>query len=335
MRLAQPEYFILFIFIAALFVWMWKMKQKHYPSLQMSQTSWFKYVGTSGKVKFKNLPEFFKYGALAFIVFALIRPQEVNTKIKRTLDGIDIMIVFDISDSMLIEDMQPTNRIESAKKIIKAFIQKRISDRIGLVVFSGESYTRVPPTLDYPLLLKNLEGVETMRQIKMGTAIGVALANAVARLRDSTAKSKVVVLLTDGENNSGLIDPETTALEIAKNFGVRIYTIGIGKNGDSQLPIYIQGHNGATIKRYQPIHSTINEDLLKKMAKESGGQYYRAENTPTLEKVFISIDRLEKSKVDITQYNRYGELFQHFILAAFLFLFLGTLLEKTWLRRQP
>src|SRR5262249_32216463 len=153
---------------------------------------------------------------------AIARPQRADTKLKRDVEGIDIVIVQDISDSMLIEDMQPENRMVSTKKTIKEFIEGRASDRIGLIVFSGEAYTRVPLTLDYPLLLKSLAEVTTSRNIKMGTAIGVGLATGVARLKESTAKSRVIVLLTDGENNSGTIDPDT-AIEIAKGYGIRVY----------------------------------------------------------------------------------------------------------------
>ena len=244
------------------------------------------------------------------------------------------MVALDISDSMLIEDMRPTNRLESSKKVIHNFVIQRISDRIGLVVFSGESYTRVPLSLDYPVLLNNLKQVKTSRNIKMGTAIGVALANSVARLRESEAKSRVVILLTDGENNSGTIDP-VTALEIAKGYGIRIYTIGVGRDGQAQLPIFSKDLFGRKVKRYQPIHSKVNVPLLKKLARETRGKFYRATDTNTLEKVFGDINQLEKSKVEIHQYTKYGELFPPWLQGAFFLYLLGMVLSVGWLRRGP
>src|SRR5690606_20888956 len=222
-----------------------------------------------------EVPFALKILALIFVVVALARPQEASTQIKKNVEGIDIVIALDISDSMLIEDMKPVNRLEASKKTIAEFIKGRTSDRIGLVVFSGEAYTRVPLTLDYKLLLENLSEVKTTRNIKMGTAIGVALANAVGRLKESTAKSRIIIFMTDGENNSGTIDPET-ALDIAKGYGVKIYSIGIGRDGQAQLPVIMEDAFGRKIKRYRPMHSQINEDLLSRFATETGGKFWRA-----------------------------------------------------------
>jgi Ca-activated chloride channel family protein len=271
---------------------------------------------------------------LILATLALARPQQANEKIKKNVEGIDIVMALDISDSMLIEDMQPVNRLESAKKTIKEFVEGRTSDKIGLVVFSGESYTRVPPTLDYKVLLSSLKAGQTTRKVKMGTAIGVALANSVARLRDSKAKSRVIVLLTDGENNAGTIDP-LTALEIAKGYSIRVYTIGVGKDGDAQLPVYETDVMGQKIKRYQPIHSTINDALLGQLAKETGGKYYRATTTGGLKEVFNSIDKLEKSKIDVNRFTRYSELFPPYLAWALALLLSGYVLGRTVLRRGP
>ena len=235
---------------------------------------------------------------------------------------------------MLIEDMRPENRLEASKKTIRDFIEGRNSDRIGLLVFSGESYTRVPLTLDYPLLKESLAAVETSRNIKMGTAIGVALANAVGRLKDSTAKSRVVIFLTDGENNSGTIDPET-ALDIAKGYNVRIYTIGMGKDGQAQLPVFIEDARGRKIKRYRPIHSKVNEELLSRLAQETGGQYFRATTTRGLESVFSEIDRMEKTKIEVNEYTKYAELFPPYLKWSMFLFFLSVLLGRTYLRRGP
>ena len=308
--------FFLVVPLAALIVLAWYKKRERRPSIQFSTLRVIKQISPGLRARFKWFPMFLKVAAIVLAIVALARPQRADTKIKRNVEGIDIMVALDISDSMLIEDMKPTNRLESSKKVINDFVSQRISDRIGLVVFSGESYTRVPLSLDYPILLNNLRNVKTSRNIKMGTAIGVALANAVARLRESEAKSRIVILLTDGENNSGTIDP-VTALDIAKGYGIRIYTIGVGRDGQAQLPIFNKDLFGRTVKRYQPIHSKVNVELLKKLASETGGKFYRATNTNTLERVFGDINQLEKSKVDVSQYTKYAELFPPWLQAAF------------------
>ncbi len=236
----------------------------------------------------------------------------------------------------MIEDMKPLNRLESAKETIHKFVEKRSSDRIGLVVFAGESFTMVPPTLDYQMLLDRVKAITTAASahIKDGTAIGVALANAAGRLRDSQAKNRIIIFMTDGENNSGTIDPET-GLEIAKGYGLKIYSIGIGKDGPTRIPIYQRDFFGNTVKTYQPFDSTVNEDLLGKMAHDTGGKYYRASREDSLSGIFEDIDHLEKTKVDINKFTRYTELFQGY-LAWTLFLYLaGALIGVTWLRRNP
>lgn len=324
--------FLLLIPLVVLWVWRQFGGKRFHGSLRYSYGTPFKEVRKTLRAQLAWLPLALKLVALVFAIVALARPQKADTRLKRNVEGIDIVVALDISDSMLIEDMQPENRMESAKKIIKEFIEGRVSDRIGLVVFSGESYTRVPPTLDYPLLQKTLKEVQTSRYIKMGTAIGVALANSVARLKDSEAKSRVVILLTDGENNSGTIDPDT-ALEIAKGYDIRIYTIGVGRDGQAQLPIYFDDGQGNKIKRYRPIHSKVNEELLTKMAKETGGQFYRATTTDGLKDVFNRIDRLEKTKVEVSEYTKYEELYPPYLLTAFWFYALSVLLGHTWLRR--
>ncbi|MCB0378120.1 MAG: VWA domain-containing protein [Bdellovibrionales bacterium] len=322
--------FLVFLLAAAI-LHVIRRKQR-YGALPLSTLSIAKEVSRSPRTYLKSLPEILKYIGLILAVLALARPQKTDEKIQRNVEGIDIMMALDISHSMLIEDMKPENRLESAKKTIREFIEKRISDRIGLVVFSGESYTRVPLTLDYKILKQNLKEVETSTNIKMGTAIGVALGNAVSRLNESTAKSRVVILLTDGENNTGLIDPQT-ALKIAKGYGVRIYTIGVGRDGQAQLPIYSTDVFGRKVKRYQPIHSKVNVDLLEQLAKETGGKFYRATNTNSLEGVFTDIDQLEKTKIEENKYTKYTELFYSFLFWGFIFYILGIFLQTTILRR--
>ena len=324
-------FFLLLLLGLALLVEFLKAKTR-YGALPLSTLPIVESLSPSVRARLKSLPQFLKYGGLILVVVALARPQKTDEKIRRNVDGIDIILALDISHSMLIEDMEPQNRLESAKKTIREFVEKRVSDRIGMVVFSGESYTRVPLTLDYALLKDNLKEVKTSRNIKMGTAIGVALGNAVSRLNESKAKSRVVILLTDGENNTGLIDPQT-ALKIAKDDGVRIYTIGVGRDGQAQLPIEARDVFGRKVKRYQPIHSKVNETLLTQLAKETGGQFYRATNTKSLEGVFADIDRLEKTKIEENRYTKYTELYHRYLLWGVILYALGVFLQWTLLKR--
>ncbi|MDZ4661844.1 MAG: VWA domain-containing protein [Pseudomonadota bacterium] len=302
-------------------------------TLQFSSMKNLSGLAPSWRAQFFNFPGFIKIVALFVAILALARPQSANEKIRRDVEGVDIMIALDISDSMLIEDMQPINRMESSKKKILDFIKQRVSDRIGIVVFSGESYSRVPLTLDYKILRESVEQIKPSRNIKMGTAIGVALANAVARLKDSTAKTRIVILMTDGENNSGTIDP-LTAMQIAKGFGIRVYTIGMGKDGDAQLPIITKGPDGREQKRYQPIHSTVNDKLLTQLAEETGGKYFRAITTKALEGVFGEINKLEKTKIEVSRYTKYAELFPGYLWWAILLYLFAMTMGFTVFRRS-
>jgi Ca-activated chloride channel family protein len=330
----SPQAFLGFFVLAgfvALFFW---RRRKLHPSLQFTSLQVIKEVSRSGRMYSTWVPDFLKFLAIGFAILALARPQSVDTHIRRNVEGIDIMVVLDISDSMLIEDMMPENRLESSKAMIQKFVEGRSSDRIGLIIFSGESYTRVPLTLDYPLLLQSVRDIEITRNIKMGTAIGVALANAVARIKDSTAKTRVIIFLTDGENNTGTIDP-ITALEIAKGFKIRVYSIGMGKDGESQLPVYFEDSFGRKVKRYRPIHSDINVELLQRMADETGGKFWRATSGEALENAFREIDSLEKSKIEVNQFSKYTELFYPYLQVAIFCYALALLLSRTWLRRNP
>lgn len=312
---------------------LWRSRQAH-ATLRFSGLQYIRGVHRGIRASLIELPRLLKLLSIIFLVVAIARPQQANTKIKRNIEGIDIVIVLDISDSMLIEDMQPTNRIEASKLIMHDFIKGRVSDRIGLVVFSGEAYTRVPLTLDYDLLLNNLKQVTISRNIKMGTAIGVALANAAGRLKESTAKSRVIIFMTDGENNSGTIDPET-ALSIAKGYGFKIYSIGMGRDGQAQLPVFLTDPSGRTIKQYRPIHSKINEELLTKFATETGGKFWRASTGNALREAFNEIDALEKTKIATDKFTRYSELFQNYLVWAIALYVVGLMLGQTILRRSP
>ncbi len=312
---------------------LWYRRSKN-ASLQFSRLRELMVVPPGMGARLTELPSLLKVAALGAAVLALARPQSPSTQVRRSVQGIDIMICLDVSDSMRIEDMQPVNRVESAKKWISEFIKGRSSDRIGLIIFSGESYTRVPLTLDYPLLLQSVKDIKLSRTLKPGTAIGVGLANAVARLKDSTAKSRVIIFLTDGENNSGTIDPDT-ALQVAKGYGIKIFSVGMGRDGESQLPVYVTDAFGHTIKEYRPIHSDINVALLKRFASETGGKFYRATEGTQLRDVFTDIDRLVKTKISTDKFTRYTELFQKQLGFAMVLYVAAIILGQTVLRRGP
>jgi Ca-activated chloride channel family protein len=331
---ATPLAFLILIPLVAVLIWMWWARRRRTATVQFSSLSGFLKVHRGYRARWQWLPTAIKALAILLAIVALARPQKADTKIKRNVEGIDIMLVFDISDSMLIEDMDPVNRIESAKDTMAKFIKQRVSDRIGLVVFAGESYTRVPMTLDYPLLLQNLKEVETAHNMKMGTAIGVGLANGIARIKDSTAKSRVIVLMTDGENNTGVIDPDT-AIEMAKGYGIKIYSVGLGRDGESQLPVVMEDVFGRKVKRYRPIHSDVNMELLERMAKETGGKSWRATNGDALRGVFKEINSLERTAIETSQFTRYAELFPPWLKWSVVFYFFAVFLGATVLRKGP
>ncbi len=336
MTIHSPLAFWLIVPLVAIVIWVLFRKKTKTPTLQFGSVQVLKTVTPSLRTRLLNIPLILKALGVALAIFALARPQEMNTKIKKNVEGIDIVIALDISDSMLIEDMKPLNRLEAAKETIKQFISGRSSDRIGLVIFAGESFTLVPPTLDYQLILSRVDEITTAAsaRIKDGTALGVALANAAGRLKDSQAKSRVVIFMTDGENNSGTIDPET-GLEIAKGYGIKIYSIGIGKDGPTRIPIYTRDIFGQKIKTYQPFDSTVNEDLLGRMASQTGGKYYRASKEDSLKGVFKDIDSLEKTKIDVNKFTNYTEKYPGYLVAGIILYLLGLLLGRTWLRRVP
>lgn len=336
MSLANSEALLVLFVVVGLFALNFFLKKQKRPTLQLSQLKILKQISNPWNVRLLYLLDLVKIVSLAFIIFALARPQESSTKVKKNIEGIDIVIALDVSDSMLIEDMKPSNRLESAKETIRKFIEKRSSDRIGLLVFAGEAFTLVPPTLDYQLLLSRIETIKTARdaKIKDGTAIGVAIASAAGRLKDSQAKTRIMIFMTDGENNSGTIDPET-GLEIAKGYGIKVYSIGIGKDGPTKLPIYQRDVFGQTVKTYVPFESTVNEDLLSRMAKDTNGKYFRANKENSLGSVFSEIDQLEKTKIDVNKYTQYTELFPPYLLIGIFLYLISYLLNKTILRRSP
>ncbi|MFN3454565.1 MAG: VWA domain-containing protein [Pseudobdellovibrio sp.] len=332
---ANPLAFLLFIFLPFLYLF-YRKKQNNKATFQISSVTLFKAWRGRGKVGLVKANDVVLFLSLCFFILALARPQTRDEKVKRTLDGLDIVVVLDVSDSMLIEDMKPLNRLESAKETIENFIKKRSSDRIGVVIFAGEAFTLVPPTLDYQLITERVSQIKTAAEarIKDGTAIGVAVAAGAARLKDSQAKTRVMIFLTDGENNSGTIDPET-GLEIAKGYGIKIYSIGIGRSGPTKLPIYTQDMFGNKVKRYQPFESTVNDELLQLMAKETNGKYFRATQEDSLQGVFDEINKLETTKIEDQKFVRYNEHFEFLLIWAITLLLINRLLSYTYLRRGP
>lgn len=336
MQWKDSVYLWLVVPLVAAVVWTYLKQRDKNSSFKFSTVNILRTGTKSLKVLFHRLPFFLKMASLIFVIVALCRPQTADIKIKTNVEGIDIVIAFDISDSMLIEDMKPLNRLEAAKERIQEFVRNRTTDKIGIVIFAGEAFTLVPPTLDYELILSRIGEITTAQdaRIKEGTALGVGLANAVSRLKDSQAKTRVVIFMTDGENNSGTIDPET-GLELAKGYGIKIYSIGLGKDGPTRIPIYVRDFMGNKMKTYQPFESTVNEELLSKMASETGGKYFRATKEDSLKGVFDEINKLEKTKTDVNKYTKYTEQFPTYLLIAIALYLAAWLLQSTWLRRVP
>lgn len=332
----QPWAFFLLLAWAYLAYALLFKKDKKQAYLKMSTLKNFDGWKNRGRVFFLKVNSGILLLSALLLIVALARPQRADSQVKRTLEGLDIVLVLDISDSMLIEDMRPLNRLESAKETIANFIKQRQSDRIGVVIFAGEAFTLVPPTLDYQLVLDRVSQITTaqMAHIKDGTAIGVGMASGAARLKDSQAKSRVMIFMTDGENNSGTIDPET-GLEIAKGYGIKIYTIGIGRSGPTKLPVYTQDMFGNRHKTYQPFESTVNDELLTKMAQETGGKYFRATKEDSLKGVFNEINKLETTKIEDNKYTRYEEYFPLFLAAGLALFILSRLLSMTVLKVVP
>ncbi len=318
-------YFILVLLILiAWYIWQGRKKQAAitYSSLKM-----FEKIPATFKERFRHLPFALRMLALIFLIIALARPQNFSAGQSVNAEGIDIAMVLDISGSMLAEDFKP-NRLEAAKNVIDNFVSARTTDRIGLVIFSREAFTQCPLTIDYSVL-RNLLGDIRTGMIEDGTAIGNGIANGINRLKDSDAESRVIILLTDGVNNAGEVDP-ISAAEIASTFGIRIYTIGVGTRG--QAPYPVQTPFGT---RYQMVPVEIDEVILKKIADITGGEYFRATNNRALEEIYNKIDKMEKTKIEITSYRNAKELFAGWLGVGFILLLLELLASKTILRKLP
>jgi Ca-activated chloride channel family protein len=302
--------------------------RKKQASLQFSSSQAFNSPKTTTyKVYLRHLPYVLRMVAVAFLIVVLARPQSTNNWQNSTTEGIDIMLAIDISSSMLALDLNP-NRLEAAKNVAAAFINGRPNDNIGLVVFSAESFTQCPLTTDHAILLNLFKDIQS-GMIEDGTAIGLGLANAVSRIKDSQAKSKVIILLTDGSNNRGEIAP-VTAAEIAKTFGIRVYTIGVGTKGEARHP-----YKTAFGIQYVNIPVDIDEPTLKQIASTTGGQYFRATDNASLKSIYTEIDQLEKTKINVQEYSKKQEEYKNIALAVFALLLLELLLRYTLFKKIP
>ena len=324
---ASTEYFYLLLLIPPIIVWYVLRFRKSQPSLRVSSTSPFAKVSRGSKTWLYHGLFALRMVAMVLLIIALARPQSTSNHHDISVEGIDIIMAMDISGSMLAQDFTP-NRIEAAKEVGIDFINGRPNDRIGLVVFSGESFTQCPLTTDH-VVLTNLYKELQSGMIEDGTALGDGLATAVNRLKESKAISKVIILLTDGVNNMGSVDP-VSAAEIAKLYGVRVYTIGVGTQGYAPIPV--QTPFGTQI---QNMEVQIDEPLLKRIADMTGAKYFRAVNKDALANIYSEIDRMEKSKVDVTEFRKKSEEFMPWALAGLILLITELLLRYSVFRRLP
>ncbi len=329
---ANPEFLYLLIISPLMIVWYILRKRRQSPTISVSSTDGFKAASATFRQRLRHLLPVFRALAAALFIIVLARPQTSSTNKSVKTEGIDIVIALDVSTSMLAEDFKP-NRIEAAKKYAREFIEERQNDRIGLVVFSGESFTQCPVTIDHNVL-KNLFGSVKSGMIEDGTAIGMGLATAVNRLKETESKSKVVILLTDGVNNTGFIAPQTAA-DIASTYGIRVYTIGIGSKGKAPFPFKMRTWSGKVVTRYQNVDVKIDEEILKSIANTTNGKYFRATNNKALRNIYQEIDKLEKTKIDVSYYSRFDEKFLPFAIAGAILFLLEILLRYTVFRSLP
>lgn len=324
---ANPHYFFLFVLFIPLITWYVLKNKKAQASLQISSFKNFGNIGKSYKYYLRHLVFALRMLALAMLILVLARPQSTNSWSNSTTEGIDIVLSVDLSGSMMAEDLKP-NRLGAAIDVATEFISGRANDKVGLVVFSGESFTQCPLTTDKAVLINLFKDVPSI-ELEDGTAIGMGLATAVARIKDSETKSKVIILLTDGENNAGEIAPETAA-ELAKSFGIRVYTIGVGTRGTAPVPI-----RTSFGVQYRQAEVNIDEPLLQRIAENTGGMYFRATDNNSLRQIYQEIDKLEKTKIDVKEFSKKTEEYFLFAVLALLFVAMEILLKYTILRTLP
>ena len=332
MEFANKEYLFLLLLVIPYLLWYLMYRKKSEPTMRVADTFAYRFAPKSWKVRLMPLQMLLRVVAFVMLVIVLVRPQTQNSWKNKTVEGIDIMLAIDVSTSMLAEDLKP-NRLEAAKQVAAEFISGRPDDNIGLTIFAGEAFTQCPMTTDHSSLLNLLQNVRTdiaaRGLIQDGTAIGMGLASAVSRLKDSKAKSKVVILLTDGSNNMGDLSPMTSA-EIAKSLGIRVYTIGVGTNKVAPYPMPVAGG-----VQYVNVPVEIDTRTLSDIAATTNADFYRATNTGELHEIYKEIDKLEKSKLSVTQFSKRYDAYQPFAAAAALALLLELLLRITVFRRIP
>ncbi len=332
MEFASKEYFLLLLLLIPYLLWYFLYSKKSEPTMKLSDTYAYRFAPKSWRIRLINLPMVLRCLTFVVVVIVLARPQTHTSWGNKSVEGIDIMLAMDVSTSMLAEDLRP-NRMEAAKDVAAEFIAGRPNDNIGLTIFAGEAFTQCPMTTDHASLLNLLHSVRTdiaaRGLINDGTAIGMGLANAVSRLKESKAKSKVVILLTDGSNNTGDLSPMTAA-QIAKSLGIRVYTIGVGTNKVARYPMPVAGG-----VQYVNIPVEIDTKTLSDIAAATQGNFYRATNNQQLKQIYKDIDKLDKSKMDVKKFSKRYEAYQPFALAAILLLLLEILLRTTVFRRIP
>lgn len=324
----NPEFLWLFLVLPIAIGWLFYKRNQLSATVKMSSLEPFKQNRTF-LAKAKPFLYVLRILALSSIIIALARPRSVDVTSKsKTTKGIDIVMAIDVSSSMLANDLKP-NRLEALKKVASTFVQDRINDRIGLVVYAGESYTRTPVTSDKTIILQSLKTTEYDDSIIAdGTGIGVGLATAINRIKDSKAKSRIIILLTDGVNNSGTIDPRT-ASEIAKEYGIKVYTIGIGTNGQAMFPV-AKDANGKLVFRMMPVE--IDEKLMKEIAKATDAKYFRATSNKKLQAIYDEINKLETTEIQEKKFYNYDEKYKPFVLIAFVLLGVEVLLRNSVFR---
>ena len=317
----NPEFLWLLLLLPVIIFFMYYFRFKKVSNLKISSFDNFK--TKSFKSKLYPLLNTLRIVSIALVIIALSRPQEIsNSSRTKTSSGIDIVIAVDISSSMLAQDLKP-NRLEALKSVASEFINDRINDRIGLVIYAGESYTKTPVTSDKEVVINSLTEISFDGIIDDGTAIGMGLATSVNRLKDSKAKSKVIILLTDGVNNSGFIDPSTAA-DLASTYGIKTYTIGLGTNGNARAPVALNP-NGSF--RFGITKVEIDEDLLNEVADKTGGKYFRSTDNRKLEEIYEEINKLEKTGVEEIKYSDIDEKYRPFALLAFVLISLELFLK--------
>ena len=327
-RFYYPYALFLFIFLPFVILYRNNFFNKRKSKVKYSSVQHIKKMKPSLKIILRPMLFYLRLIFLAAIIIAIARPQAGRSEKIIETQGVDIILVVDVSTSMQAEDFKP-NRLGAVKNVVRSFLKNRVSDRIGLSIFAGQSFTQCPLTLDYGVLNTLLDNIDFAESDWDGTAIGNGLANGINRIKDSDAKTKIIILLTDGKNNRGEIDP-LLAAEMAKTFNIKVYTIGAGTRGVARIPF-----NTNYGLQYRQIRVDIDEDLLKEIAETTGGQYFRATNQQELINVYEEIDKLEKTKIDVKEFTRYSELFPMFLWIALLAFAIELILDNTWLRKLP